>query len=358
MHEYVINLHMHTRYSDGHGNHQDILKAAQRAGIDAVVVSDHNVWVDGIEGYHRDTSNGGEKPILMLVGEEVHDQARKPQKNHLLIFGAGRELATYAHKPQQLIRNAKDAGGLTFLAHPVDSSAPAFGEDDLSWVDWDVDGFTGIELWNGLSEFKSLLKSKFHALFYAYNPKFIACEPFPETLKKWDELLETGKRVVAIGGSDAHALPASMGPLKRVLFPYEFHFRSINTHIWTPKPLSGDQKGDTNMVLEALRCGHVFIGYDLPASTRGFRFSAHHEGGVAWMGDEVSIEKGVTLQIRLPEVNEMCLLKDGKLMKRMHKRNTYSYHAKEPGVYRVEAYIRYKGKRRGWIFSNPIYVRQ
>jgi hypothetical protein len=28
-----------------------------------------------------------------------------------------------------------------------------------------------------------------------------------------------------------------------------------------------------------------------------------------------------------------------------------------PGVYRVEAYIEFKGKRRGWIFSNPIYVK-
>jgi hypothetical protein len=29
----------------------------------------------------------------------------------------------------------------------------------------------------------------------------------------------------------------------------------------------------------------------------------------------------------------------------------------EPGVYRIEAYRRYLSKRRGWIYSNPIYVR-
>jgi hypothetical protein len=28
----------------------------------------------------------------------------------------------------------------------------------------------------------------------------------------------------------------------------------------------------------------------------------------------------------------------------------------EPGVYRVEAYLRVLGKYRPWIFSNPIYV--
>lgn len=357
MHEYIVNLHMHTRYSDGSGSHQDIIKAAQQAGIDAVIVSDHNVWVDGLDGYHSQADREEQKPVLMLVGEEVHDQARQPQKNHLLIFGADRELATFAHKPGLLIKNAKEAGGLTFLAHPLDSDAPAFGEDDLSWVDWKVKGYTGIELWNGMSEFKSLLKSKFHALFYAYNPKQIASGPFPKTLEKWDELLATGRKVVAIGGSDAHAMLARMGPLKRVLFPYEFHFRSINTHIYTPKPFSGDADSDIHLILDALKRGHVFIGYDLPASSRGFRFSAHYADGVAWMGDEVSAEKGVTLQIRLPQTNEMRLIKDGVVLKSMTKRKTFSYHAKEPGVYRVEVYIWYQGKRSGWIFSNPIYVR-
>jgi len=31
--------------------------------------------------------------------------------------------------------------------------------------------------------------------------------------------------------------------------------------------------------------------------------------------------------------------------------------ATDAGVYRVEAYRNYLGLRRGWIFSNPIYVR-
>ena len=31
--------------------------------------------------------------------------------------------------------------------------------------------------------------------------------------------------------------------------------------------------------------------------------------------------------------------------------------ATEPGVYRVEAWKSYLGIKRGWVFSNPIYVR-
>ena len=47
MHEAVVNLHMHTRYSDGTGTHRDIAQAAIAAGVDVVIVTDHNILVQG-----------------------------------------------------------------------------------------------------------------------------------------------------------------------------------------------------------------------------------------------------------------------------------------------------------------------
>ena len=354
MNELVINLHMHTRYSDGHGSHRDIARAAMQAGLDAVIVTDHNVLVDGPEDYYSE----GNKKVLLLVGEEIHDQARLPQKSHLLVFGANRELATQAYDPQMLLNSVRKAGGLAFIAHPYDPEAPAVGETDISWVDWQTQGYTGIELWNAFSEFKSLLKSKLHAIYYAYNPEMIAHGPFSQTLQKWDELLATGKRVVAIGGSDAHAIPASMGPLHRILFPYEFHFRAVNTHLYVPSPLSGDPQVDREMIYEALARGRGFVGYDLPASTRGFRFTASGIDGTAWMGDEISIKNGITILIRLPIAAECRLIHDGETRKVWEKRETCTYITTDPGIYRVEAYIEHRGRRRGWIFSNPIYVKE
>jgi hypothetical protein len=353
MHEIVINLHMHTPYSDGHGTHDDIAQAAIRAGIDAVIVTDHNIWVEGIEGYLGE----GNKKVLMLVGEEVHDQTRSPQKNHLLIFGADKELQSLAQNPQTLLDAVNEAGGLAFIAHPVDPAAPIYNEPDLSWVDWDIQGYVGIELWNAMSEFKSLLSDKFRAIYYAFNPGAVAHGPFEQTIQKWDALLNNGMRVVAIGGSDAHAMPASMGPLRRILFPYEFHFRAINTHVFTTEPLRGELEFDREQIFTALRQGHAFIGYDLPASTKGFTFKAQGAGTKAWMGDEISSKKGVTLQIRLPQRAECILFKDGTALKTWSDRDLCAHVTAEPGVYRVEVYINYRGKRRGWIFSNPIYVR-
>jgi hypothetical protein len=353
MHEIVINLHMHSSYSDGKGSHADIAEAAVKAGLDAVIITDHNVWVQGIEGYYEDDDSR----VLVLVGEEIHDQARDPQRNHLLIFGANRELAQFSPDPQILIDKVKEFGGLSFLAHPIEFEAPKFNEGDLSWVNWEVINFTGIELWNAMTEFKSLVKGYPEAIFYALNFNRVARGPFHETLRKWDELLARGKPVVAVGGSDAHEFSKSLGPISRSVFPYEKHFKAINTHLLLTEPLSGDTPTDKQLILEALRSGHGFVGYDLPASTQGFRFTAHLTDRNMIMGDTINAKDSATLQIKLPQSTECRLLKNGEVIRTTNKRSTIVHKIDGPGVYRVEAYIFYKGKHRGWIFSNPIYVR-
>jgi PHP domain-containing protein len=353
MHEIVINLHMHTRYSDGTGTHKDIAGAAIKTGLDAVIVTDHNILVQGVEGYYRVNRSR----VLLLVGQEVHDQDRDPQKNHLLVFNANRDVSTLADDPQTLINGVAEAGGLCFIAHPCDPEAPAFNETDISWEAWDVHGYTGIELWNGLSELKTVVPTKIHGAFHAFFPQFIGHSPILEVLQRWDDLLADGQHVVAIGGSDAHALSMRMGPLHRVIFPYDFHFRAVNTHVFIPQPLTGDVPTDKKMIYEALAAGRCFIGYDLPAPTRGFIFKARGLEQSAIMGDEISARRGVTLQAHLPEPAEIRLIKDGKTIGIWRDSQACAYSASEAGVYRVEAWRNYLGRKRGWIFSNPIYVR-
>jgi hypothetical protein len=353
MPEIILNAHMHTRYSDGSGTHGEIASEAIKAGLDAVIITDHNVWVNGPQGYFTE----GERRVLVMVGEEIHDQARLPQKNHLLVFGVNRELAPYAYDPQLLVDTVTKEGGLSFIAHPVDPAAPAVHQGDISWEDWSVHGYTGIELWNGFSEFKPRIKSFLHALYYVYNPRRINHGPLPEALQRWDELLAAGKRVVAIGGADAHANHLNLGPLHHIVFPYDFHFRAINNHVLVPHPLGTDSASDIHMILEALRQGHCFIGYDRPAPTRGFHFIARGLEQTAQMGDELSGKGGVTFQIRLPRIAECVLLKNGVPVRTWRKHDLCTYITSEPGVYRVEVYMQYLGRRRGWIFSNPVYVK-
>ncbi|GAP15126.1 predicted metal-dependent phosphoesterase [Longilinea arvoryzae] len=353
MKELITNLHLHTQYSDGSGTHQDILEAAMRSGLDVVIPTDHNVFVQGMDAYLRK----GDHTVMLMCAEEVHDPTRLPQKNHLLVIGAGRELATFAPDPQNLLDQVQRAGGLSFIAHPKEHALPYFGETDITWENWDVHGFTGIEIWNSLSELKEVSHSLLQTIFHALFPATIAHGPLPETLALWDSLLARGDRVVAVGGSDAHALHKRLGPIRKTIFPYDFHFGAINTHLLTPEPLSGDLNFDRRMVLQALRDGHAFVGYDRPAPTRGFRFTAQGEEN-AMQGDIVRLHGGITLQIRLPGEAECRLLKDGAVVQTWHNQEICAHITTQPGVYRVECYIRYLGKLRGWIFSNPIYIRE
>ncbi len=123
----------------------------------------------------------GEEYVLVLVGEEIHDNNTEHRNNHLLVFGVDQELAGLAQDTQGLINKIDLEDGLSFLAHPIDPAAPKFNQGDFSWDKWEVTGFTGIELWNGFSEFKTRLNSNLEALWYAFNPSRIARGPIPET---------------------------------------------------------------------------------------------------------------------------------------------------------------------------------
>jgi hypothetical protein len=130
-----------------------------------------------------------------VTGERVHDAERRPQRNHRLVYEAGEEVAHRASSPQALIDAVAQREGLSFLAHPVDSAAPLINEGELSWVSWGVKGFTGLEIWNFMTEYKSMLRSWPQAVFYAYRPDHIASGPFAEVLSRWDQLLAAGRRV-------------------------------------------------------------------------------------------------------------------------------------------------------------------
>jgi hypothetical protein len=74
------------------------------------------------------------------------------------------------------------------------------------------------------------------------------------------------------------------------------------------------------------------------------------------MGDEITPVGAVTLQAKLPSSAEIRLIKNSNVIKSVEG-ETMVHITNEPGVYRIEAYKRYLGKRRGWIFSNPVYVK-
>jgi hypothetical protein len=95
----------------------------------------------------------------------------------------------------------------------------------------------------------------------------------------------------------------------------------------------------------ALRQGHAFIGNDLPAPTRGFRFYAQGRDARRVMGDDIDLHESVTFQIKLPTSTECRLIRNGEVVKAWHDRPICAYIARQPGIYRVEVYINYMGRK-------------
>lgn len=347
-HELVGNLHMHTIHSDGTGAHQDLVKAAQANRLDFIIATDHNVLVSREEGWRE--------RVLLLVGEEVNDANLQPEGNHCLVLGVESDVTPYAAAPQELLNAAQRQGAVTFLAHPIERPSPLL-PDTYQWRNWEVNGFTGIELWNFMSEFRYYAWSKPWALLTLYLPRLFTTGPWPEMIAKWDELLATRPQpIVAIGGSDAHAHTYRLGPLQRLFLSYQDCFAAVNTHLLAPEPFNGDLAHDRRLVYDALRAGHAWVGYDLPGATRGFRFTASNGTDCAIMGDALAANgQLVRFDINAPGQASVRLLRNGQLAAQTQNASL-RYASYQPGIYRVEVWRRAWGKARGWIFSNPIYV--
>jgi hypothetical protein len=341
--EYIGNMHAHTLYSDGAWTHRGVAEAAAQAQLDYVILTDHNVWVNGVEGYYGQT--------LLLVGEEIHDCRRVPQANHMLVYGAERELSPEAGNPQQLLNAINAAGGLAFLAHPVEFASRAANEGDLGWQDWNISGYTGIEIWNYMSEFKARIPTLLHAVYYAYFPMGALRGPFPQTLQLWDKLLANGLRVAGIGGADAHGAAYSLGPLRRVIFPYAYLFSAVNTHILAEKRFTGDVTSDKASVYEALRAGRCWVGCDLLGNTREFSFTAKSGAASATLGQDLRRHGAVTFEVQTPLPGQIRVVRNGKIVGQAAGKKL-KFTTADAGAYRTEVYRRGKG----WIFSNPIYV--
>lgn len=344
--ERVGNIHVHSILSDGSGTPEEIAQAAGEAGLDFVLLTDHNRYAPEYEGWYG--------RVLLLVGEEIHDPAN-PHRNHLLAFRVGKGMSAFGADPHALCRQVAAHGGLSFLAHPFERSGALAGEPEINWEAWDAQPFTGLELWNYMSEFKAHLTTLGRTLLAVFWPEGVIRGPFQETLSRWDVLLAE-RPVYALGGSDAHALVYRRGPFARRLFPYRHLFGAVNTHILARAPWSGDVIRDSATVYDALEHGRAFIGYDALGSTRGFQFEATDAQGAHTMGEVFTPQGMVHWQVRAPARALLKIIHNGRVVAQGVGQSLVHLSA-EPGAYRAEAYRRYAGAWRGWIFSNPIVVR-
>jgi len=338
--EYVGAIHIHSSESDGSQSIQQIAKIGQKAGLDFLLFTDHMTlrpYHQGLEGRCGDT--------LIIIGYEIQDSENK---NHYLVFGVEYVLPGELCA-SEYVRKVKEEGGLGIIAHPDEIRDTLPKHPSYPWTAWEAEDFDGIEIWNQMSEWMEKL-TRFNQLKMVLSPRRILDSPTKRILKKWDELNKK-RKVVGIGGVDAHAHPYKMGPFRIIIFPYKVQFKSIRTHILLDKPLSSNFKKAKEQVFSALLNCNVFASNYRRGDARGFAFYASGENKTAKIGEKIGLKGKIKLKVKTPLRAQIKLLRDGLVVfEEMGKRLEYTPDA--TGNYRVEAYR----KKRGWIFSNHIRV--
>ena len=221
--------------------------------------------------------------------------------------------------------------------------------------DWTVTGYLGISVWDFMTDWQSSLRGYFKGFLCFLFPAWFLRGPKPVTLSRWDKLNQAQK-FIGFGELDNHASIKKILGMNFVAFSFERAFKFISTHVLTEEKLTGDGQKDKEIILQALLAGRVYFALEYFRKAHGFTFSAEQGNKFYQMGDEFKLGGKAFLKVSLPAKALVRVIRNG-LQLEEEITSGFSRQISEPGVYRVEVYLRSCGKLRPWIFSNPIFIR-
>lgn len=344
--EIVGCIHIHSTYSDGSGTISEIAREAAEAGLNYILVTDHNnlrALQKGEEGWHG--------PVFVAIGYEINDVN---DANHYLAFGLKEEVPRFLTAPEYVAAVNK-AGGFGFIAHPDEQRHIMPEHPSYPWTAWECDDFQGMEIWNQMSEWMEGLHP-WNQLWRYLNPRKSVSAPNPKTMERWDRL-NRRRKVVGIGGVDAHAHKHSIfgGLFKLTIFRYKVLFKSVRTHLLLDGhfEVGSDPETARRLIYDSLREGRAFISNYVIGDARGFRFQAENNLGSAGMGESLPYTGDTSVVIELPHRGEIHLVQNGE-QKISHFGRQVRFKIDEPGIYRTEIYR----DGRVWILSNHIRIEE
>ena len=313
-------FHVDTTYSDGRGDLDEVAAAAAKAGLDYILLADHNVDPPPPHRRHG---------VLVVPGVELSTSA-----GHIVAAGARRS-APWRMREDDPIGAARHAGGVAVLAHPVNLKLPWSG----SWEDAD-----GMEIVSGDSLFRESLADPWRRLLPA-----VASAPASTTIgwlymhhrpdeafERWDGL----PGHVGLCAHDAHGYEGYVGP-----------FRAMQLRLRLSEAPPEDAEEAAALVIEALRKGRAWCTLGGLADPAGFVLESKGEPPLVRASLEYeSWPGGVRPLVILFRGGERVA--EGELCAEVE--------AARPGLYRAEVQLDLPwvwGRREMlWIFTGTVKV--
>lgn len=331
-------IHIHSVYSDGTGDIETISKAAKNAGLDWIIVTDHNSF-EIEEGIY----NG----VYVIKGEEISPK----DENHYLALGINKYIQPNVNAKHN-IEAVKLNGGFGFAAHADESDYRRNSHQPIKWTNKNITP-DGVEIWNWFSEWANNLNDRnIFSLAYAYLFKHnLVKEANATTIKWWDKLNNTSDKIIpAIGGIDAHALKIKGYVIPVTIFPYQDMFKTIVNVISSNKPFAKDFETRKTQILEAIKTGRNLI-INRVVSKEIPIFKISNKNQTVTNGESISLDNETLLNVKTKKKGSIKIFHNGKEIKSVIS-NSIKMLLNEVGKYRVEI----KFGKRGFAYSNPILV--
>jgi acetyl esterase/lipase len=319
-------IHVHAQDSDHtKGTREQVLAAARKTGVRAVLLTDHR-------GPKPDTWQGLRDGVLFLAGsEDGGGPLRFPRVGSNLSPQAEGDLRFLSHIEERYEADTKGFDGMEIVNRHTDAVLDRSVAEYLERASKDA------AVWSNVVE-----------RFRAYPDEMFAagCDYRSNIVAKWDREIQH-RHLTGIGANDAHQNVILNGT---TLDPYEVSFRNLSTHILARELSEAD-------IRAALRDGHCYVSHDWLCDPSGFTFGAINTLGLFPMGDTVPM-RGTTRVVGLtPLPSRLKLFYNGSIVSETNGTNL-TFHAKKPGAYRLEAWLNVAGEERPWIYSNPVYLQE
>lgn len=325
--------HIHTTFSDGTKDLDEIVKIASSADLDFIILTDH-----GRPNYDSYSRQGWKEEVLVLAGSEL-----SVSRGHLV--GLDFELPTsrFSQNAEIAVYQINAKGGFTIICHPYSKVQWSWGK----FID-----YSGIEIINADSMLKKdILLSLPYLPALLIKPEYALLKILDSphrNLRKWDELNKIHP-IYGYFSTDAHRL-------------YQPAFDFLRLHLLLKTRLSTHFETARYQVYETLKRGRFYNSIHAAAHAGGFRFWGEKRKKMIPMGGSTLLDYPVKLHIKAPFSfsKEIHLVHNGKNVFQSSEENS-SYETALPGTYRVEVYLRERtplAKNVPWIVSNPIFLRE
>jgi hypothetical protein len=346
--------HVHSVFSDGKGTIDDITRAAGELSLDFVVLTDH-----GRPNVKASKATAWMHNVLLIGASELSLNC-----GHLSVQGFKTPDYIFPPEPQESINEVvlDNENGSCYISHPFDSHIP--------WTDWDIDGFTGLEVFSSYSEARKagLLKVLMFPHKYLINSKYALLNTmnYPrQNMNKWDALNEHANmrtQFYGIYALDAHArLPLSKK--FHLNFPtYKSMFEVLTVYVKIDGGFDSDTHAAADLVFAALKRGRFFNAVEAIAPANGFDvfFVDDADGKRLEMGGVSSSFKGkIVLLLPFQFGTTIRLFQDGDIFEQRTNEDKKQVEIKinKPGVYRLEVYVKDNTfDDLPWIMTNPFFL--